>query len=62
MLWIFIFFVGGGWFLGKILASLLPKETSIYQKEPDTIINNYTSETHNHLHITENEFKKIKSQ
>lgn len=58
MLFIFILFIGGGWFIGKLIASFIPDESNQY--EPPTIINNYTTE--NHLHITENQIKRIKSQ
>jgi len=58
MLFIFILFIGGGWFIGKLIASFIPNKSNQY--EPPTIINNYTTE--NHLHITENQIKRIKSQ
>ena len=61
---IFVFFVGGGWFIGKVIGSLLlPKSKGevIFKptryKEPTTIINNYTNE--NHLHISKEDLKSL---
>lgn len=59
---IFIFFVGGGYLLGKILGNIMfPKSKddvfSSKDKESSVIINNYITE--NHLHITEKQLKEI---
>ena len=56
MLLIFILFIGGGWFIGKLIASFIPDEPNQY--EPPTIINNYTTE--NHLHIIYKEGELVK--
>tara|TARA_R110002096_G_scaffold351181_1_gene544314 strand:+ start:84 stop:263 length:180 start_codon:yes stop_codon:yes gene_type:complete len=58
IIFIFIFLVGGGWFIGKLLAFSIT-ENNIEAKEPDTIINNHV--TNNHLHVSDEQFKKIKS-
>ena len=58
----FIFFVGGGWLIGKFLVSIAFKETNPIDHEPNITINNYTTETHNHLHISDKEFEKLKSR
>ena len=46
LLFVIIFFVGGGYLLGKIIASFIPSEP----KDTNTFIT-HTHETHNHLHI-----------
>ena len=59
---VFVFFVGGGWLLGKIIGNILfpKKDSEIFtsnSKEPNITINNYTTEQH--LHITGNQLHKL---
>lgn len=61
---LFVFFVGGGWLIGKLIANwLFPKSDDTYFPETNskekrtTIINNYTTE--NHLHISKEDFKGL---
>lgn len=58
MLFIILFFVAGGWLIGKMISSFIPDNTSSNSKNT-TIINNY--ETNNHLHITDEQLRKLKS-
>jgi hypothetical protein len=54
MVLIFILFVGGGYLIGKLIASFIPDE----KKETITFIN-HTYETHNHLHIDKDTIKSL---
>ena len=65
---IILLFVFGGWLIGKIFQSLIPKESESFNepplddyKESPTIINNYTTNIQNNLHITDEQLKKLKS-
>ena len=55
-----MFFVGGGWLVGKIVASvLIPKDEVCNSKSQNKIIvNNHITE--NHLHITKEDLKALK--
>ena len=60
---VIIFFVGGGWLLGKLVQIIFfskKNEDDFYSteyKEPNTTINNYITE--NHLHISKEDLKSL---
>ena len=58
-----VFFIGGGWLLGKIVGNLLfPKEEDSYfpiKKPSKTIVHNHNYNTHNHLHVSKEDLKEI---
>ena len=66
MFWIFVFFIGGGWLIGKIIGLIaFPKKddyTLDNYKEPNITIKNYTTNhiTNNNLNVTSDELKKLK--
>lgn len=61
LLGIILLFVIGGYAIGKIVASVIPDEDSYTShKEPNITINNYTTEQH--LHVTENQLKKLSNK
>lgn len=62
----FIFFVVGGWLIGKIVANLFfPKSNNYDYSKPSktTIINkNYYQKTDNHLHISKKDLEQLNSK
>tara|TARA_R110002096_G_C14592414_1_gene722120 strand:+ start:54 stop:269 length:216 start_codon:yes stop_codon:yes gene_type:complete len=56
-----LFFIGGGWLLGKIVGILLfPKEGvdySLMKKPTKTTIHNHN--IHNHLHVSKEDLRQI---
>jgi len=54
---VLIFFVGGGWLIGKAVASFVSEEKD---SRPITFTTNVTEHhTHNHLHIDKKTLKEI---
>lgn len=51
-----LFFVGGGWLIGKTIASFFPKDKP--NSNSPTFIT-HVHETHNHLHIDKETLKEI---
>ncbi|CAA0144140.1 hypothetical protein R5N98_02650 [Tenacibaculum maritimum] len=62
---IFIIFVGGGSFLGKLTGKTLFPNSNGFKtykptEESPTIINNYTTNIQQNLNITEEQLNKLK--
>lgn len=55
-----IFFIGGGWLIGKIVGNILfPKENDVENYAGNTFVDN---STHHHFHVhTEKKSTEIKS-
>ena len=60
---IFVFFIGGGWLIGKLIGNILfpkSKDEVFYSSSSGThktVVNNYTTE--NHLHISNEDLKSL---
>jgi len=55
---IVLVFAGGGWLIGKLVQSFIPKDTPDPEK-PNTTFITHNHETHNHLHVDSETLKKI---
>lgn len=58
---IIIVFALGGWLVGKLLQSFIPKsKNNLQDSKPPTFINhNYINETHQHLHVDKDTLKEL---
>ena len=67
ILTIFAIFVGGGYFIGKLVGNTITSDSDDFltsyrePKESPTVINNYTTNIQQNLHITEEQLERLKN-